>query len=64
MQSLYIHDANANPLALLTSGSYVALASSYDPYGVETVTTDSGGLGSYQGLRDRVAGWRGCPGFG
>ena len=64
MQSLYIYDANANPLALLTSGSYVALASSFDPYGVETVTTDSGGLGSYQnpytfaqGLRDRVTGW-------
>ncbi|WP_186760546.1 RHS repeat-associated core domain-containing protein [Arthrobacter alpinus] len=64
MQSLYITDGTGNPAALITSGNYVALATSYDPYGVQTITKDAGGNASVQnpytfknGIQDRTTGW-------
>jgi len=64
MQSLYVYDGTGNPTALLTSGAYAAFAYDYDPYGVRTITTDSGGNGTTQnpygfkaGIQDRVTGW-------
>ncbi|MFW6187053.1 MAG: RHS repeat-associated core domain-containing protein, partial [Actinomycetota bacterium] len=64
MQSLYVYDGIGNPLALVTSASYVATAYEYDPYGVPTLTEDSGGAGTpvnpYQfkgGLHDRTTNW-------
>lgn len=64
MQSLYVYDGTANPVALLTSSPTVAFAYDYDPYGVPTLTADSGGLGTSQnpytfkaGLQDRTTGW-------
>jgi RHS repeat-associated protein len=64
MQSLYVYDGTGNPLALVTNGSYTATAYEYDPYGVPTLTEDSGGYGTvmnpYQfkgGLHDRNTNW-------
>jgi RHS repeat-associated protein len=64
MQSLYVYDGTGNPAALITSGAYTAFAYEYDPYGVETLTTNSGGNGTHQnpylfkaGIQDRVTGW-------
>lgn len=64
MQSLYVYDGTGNPTALLTSGAYTAFAYDYDPYGVPTLTTDSGGNGTSQnpytfkaGIQGRVTGW-------
>ena len=64
MQSLYIYDGTGNPTALVTNGSYTATAYEYDPYGVPTLTEDSGGWGTpmnpYQfkgGLHDRTTNW-------
>ncbi|MCI9872814.1 RHS repeat domain-containing protein [Arthrobacter humicola] len=64
MQSLYVYDGTGNPAALITSASYRAFAYDYDPYGVPTITADSGGLGTSQnpymfkaGIQDRVTGW-------
>ncbi|WP_152683414.1 RHS repeat-associated core domain-containing protein [Kocuria sp. SM24M-10] len=60
MQSLYVYDGIGNPLALITAASYTATAYNYDPYGVATLTENSGGWGTpmnpYQfknGLYDR-----------
>jgi RHS repeat-associated protein len=60
----YDYDGTGNPTALLTSGAYTAFAYDYDPYGVRTITTDSGGNGTTQnpytfkaGIQDRVTGW-------
>ncbi|WP_326966391.1 RHS repeat-associated core domain-containing protein, partial [Arthrobacter sp. CG_A4] len=64
MQSLYIYDGTGNPAALITSTPTIAFAYDYDPYGVPTLTADSGGLGTTQnpytfkaGIQDRVTGW-------
>jgi RHS repeat-associated protein len=64
MQSLYVYDGTGNPAALITSAAYRAFAYDYDPYGVPTITADSGGLGTSQnpymfkaGIQDRVTGW-------
>lgn len=64
MQSLYIYDGTGNPAALITSGPNTALAYAYDPYGLPTLTEDSGGLGTSQnpytfkqGIQDRTTGW-------
>ncbi len=64
MQALYVYDASRNPIALLTSGAYVALAQKFDPYGTNTVTTDAGGNGPRQnpygfanGIQDRATGF-------
>lgn len=64
MQSLYVYDGTGNPTALVTNGSYTATAYEYDPYGVPTLTEDSGGWGTpmnpYQfkgGLHDRTTNW-------
>jgi RHS repeat-associated protein len=64
MQSLYVHDGTGNPTVLVTSRSYRAFAYSYDPYGVPTLTEDSGGNGTSQnpytfknGVQERTAGW-------
>ena len=64
MQSLYVYDGIGNPMALITSANYVATAYEYDPYGVPTLTEDSGGAGTpvnpYQfkgGLHDRTTNW-------
>ncbi|WP_158603876.1 RHS repeat domain-containing protein [Cryobacterium tepidiphilum] len=64
MQSLYVHDGTGNPTVLVTSGSYRAFAYSYDPYGVPTLTEDSGGNGTSQnpytfknGVQERTTGW-------
>jgi RHS repeat-associated protein len=64
MQSLYVHDGTGNPTVLVTSGSYRAFAYSYDPYGVPTLTADSGGNGTSQnpytfknGVQERTTGW-------
>lgn len=64
MASLYIFDGTGNPAALVTSGSYTAFATTYDPYGVPTLTKNSGGNGLdqnpydfKQGLQDRSTGW-------
>ncbi len=64
LASLYIFDGTGNPAALITSGSYTAFAYTYDPYGVPTLTKDSGGNGKpqnpytfKQGLQDRSTGW-------
>jgi RHS repeat-associated protein len=63
-QSLYVYDGTGNPTALLTSDSYVAFAYTYDPYGVATLTANSGGNGVPQnpylfkgGIQDRTTGW-------
>lgn len=62
--ALYIYDGTGNPAALLTDGPNTAFAYQYDPYGVPTLTEDSGGLGTTQnpytfktGIQDRVTGW-------
>ncbi|MHA7178462.1 RHS repeat-associated core domain-containing protein [Arthrobacter sp. Sr24] len=62
--SLYVYDGTGNPAALLTSGPNTAFAYQYDPYGVPTLTEDSGGLGTTQnpytfkaGIQDRNTGW-------
>ncbi|MHA7175167.1 RHS repeat-associated core domain-containing protein [Arthrobacter sp. Sr24] len=64
MVSLYVYDGTGNPAALLTSGPNTAFAYQYDPYGVPTLTEDSGGLGTTQnpytfkaGIQDRNTGW-------
>ncbi|WP_181419743.1 RHS repeat-associated core domain-containing protein [Arthrobacter psychrolactophilus] len=64
MQSLYIFDGTGNPAALVTSDAYEAFAYNYDPFGVPTLTTDSGGNGQpqnpylfKQGTQDRTTGW-------
>ncbi|MEC5179691.1 RHS repeat-associated core domain-containing protein [Arthrobacter sp. CG_A4] len=64
MQSLYIYDGTGNPAALITSTPTIAFAYDYDPYGVPTLTADSGGLGTTQnpytfkaGIQDRTTGW-------
>ncbi|MFC8304278.1 RHS repeat-associated core domain-containing protein [Specibacter sp. NPDC057265] len=64
MQSLYIYDGTGNPAALVTSESYKAFAYNYDPFGVPTLTADSGGNGAPQnpylfknGTQDRTTGW-------
>lgn len=64
LASLYIFDGTGNPAALITSGAYTAFAYTYDPYGVPTLTKDSGGNGKpqnpytfKQGLQDRSTGW-------
>ncbi|MDJ0358576.1 RHS repeat-associated core domain-containing protein [Paenarthrobacter sp. PH39-S1] len=64
MTSLYITDGTGNPTALITSGNYVAVAYAYDPYGVQTITKDTGGNATDQtpytfknGLQDRTTGW-------
>lgn len=64
LASLYIFDGTGNPAALITSGAYTAFAYTYDPYGVPTLTKDSGGNGKTQnpytfkqGLQDRSTGW-------
>ncbi|WP_155855684.1 RHS repeat domain-containing protein [Arthrobacter sp. 9MFCol3.1] len=64
MQSLYVYDGTGNPAALITSAAYRAFAYDYDPYGVPTITANSGGLGTSQnpymfkaGIQDRVTGW-------
>ena len=64
MQSLYVYDGTGNPAALLTSSPTVAFGYDYDPYGVPTLTADSGGLGTSQnpyafkaGIQDRTTGW-------
>ena len=64
MQSLYVYDGTGNPAALITSSPTIAFAYDYDPYGVPTLTADSGGLGTSQnpytlkaGIQDRVTGW-------
>ncbi|MGQ1797374.1 RHS repeat-associated core domain-containing protein [Kocuria oceani] len=64
MQSLYVFDGIGNPTALITNASYTATAYEYDPYGVPTLTEDSGGWGTpvnpYQfkgGLHDRTTNW-------
>lgn len=64
MQSLYVYDGIGNPTALITNMGYTATAYDYDPYGVPTLTKDSGGWGTpvnpYQfkgGLHDRTTNW-------
>ena len=64
MQSLYVYDGIGNPTALVTNTGYTATAYDYDPYGVPTLTEDSGGWGTpvnpYQfkgGLHDRTTNW-------
>lgn len=64
MQSLYVYDGTGNPTALVTNSGYTATAYEYDPYGVPTLTEDSGGWGTpvnpYQfkgGLHDRTTNW-------
>ncbi|MEV8183409.1 RHS repeat-associated core domain-containing protein [Specibacter sp. NPDC078692] len=64
MVSLYVYDGTGNPAALLTSGPNTAFVYQYDPYGVPTLTEDSGGLGTSQnpytfkaGIQDRNTGW-------
>jgi len=65
MQSMYVYDGTpGSPIALITSGAYVAFAYEYDPYGVPTLTQSSGGLGVDQnpftfagGVQDRTTGW-------
>ncbi|MEF3121742.1 RHS repeat-associated core domain-containing protein [Kocuria flava] len=64
MQSLYVFDGIGNPTALITNASYTATAYEYDPYGVPTLTENSGGWGTpvnpYQfkgGLHDRTTNW-------
>jgi RHS repeat-associated protein len=63
-QSLYVYDGTGDPTALLTADSYVAFAYTYDPYGVPTLQTNSGGDGVPQnpylfkgGIQDRTTGW-------
>jgi len=64
LASLYIYDGTGNPAALITSGATTAFAYTYDPFGVPTLTKDSGGNGKpqnpytfKQGLQDRSTGW-------
>lgn len=64
MQSLYVYDGTGNPSVLVTSTSYRAFAYTYDPYGVPTLTVDSGGNGTAQnpytfknGVQERTTGW-------
>lgn len=64
LASLYIFDGTGNPAALVTSGASTAFAYTYDPFGVPTLTKDSGGNGKpqnpytfKQGLQDRSTGW-------
>lgn len=63
-QTLYIYDGIGNPEAILTNLDTVATAYAYDPYGVPTLTQDTGGQGTdinpYQfkgGLHDRTTNW-------
>ncbi len=71
LASLYIYDGTGNPAALITSGATTAFAYTYDPYGVPTLTKDSGGNGKpqnpytfKQGLQDRSTGWVTSTGHG
>jgi RHS repeat-associated protein len=64
MQSLYVYDGTGNPAVLVTSDAYQAFAYSYDPYGVPTLTENSGGNGTVQnpytfksGVQERTTGW-------
>lgn len=64
MQSLYVYDGTGNPAVLVTSTAYQAFAYTYDPYGVPTLTEDSGGNGTAQnpysfksGVQERTTGW-------
>jgi RHS repeat-associated protein len=64
MQSLYVQDGTGNPVALITSTPTIAFGYDYDPYGVPTLTEDSGGLGTSQnpytfkaGIQDRTTGF-------
>lgn len=66
MQSLYIYDGSpGSPIALITSDGYQAFGYDYDPFGVPTLTDDSGGAGVSQnpytfataGVQDRTTGW-------
>lgn len=63
-QTLYRYDGIGNPEALVTNIDTVAFAYDYDPYGVPTLTQDSGGQGEpinpYQfkgGIHDRTTNW-------
>ena len=61
---MYIYDGIGNPEALVTNLDTTAFAYDYDPYGVPTLTEDSGGQGEpinpYQfkgGIHDRSTNW-------
>ena len=63
-QTMYIYDGIGNPEALVTNLDTTAFAYDYDPYGVPTLTEDSGGQGEpinpYQfkgGIHDRSTNW-------
>lgn len=63
-QTMYIYDGIGNPEALVTNLDTTAFAYNYDPYGVPTLTEDSGGQGEpinpYQvkgGIHDRTTNW-------
>jgi len=43
MNLLYLYDGTGNPVVLITSGSTVAYAYKFSPYGVPVLTEDSGG---------------------
>lgn len=60
-QMLYVYDGIGNPEAIATNLDTVATAYDYDPYGVPTLTKDSGGqatdINPYQfkgGIHDRT----------
>jgi len=65
MQSMYIYDGTpGSPIALITSSAYRGFAYEYDPYGLPTLTANSGGLGVDQnpylfagGIQDRTTDW-------
>ncbi|WP_181408443.1 RHS repeat-associated core domain-containing protein [Schumannella sp. 10F1B-5-1] len=64
VQSLYVYSGTGSPVAALTDYSYAAYAYKFDPYGVPTVTTNTGGNGYVQnpfvfsgGIQDRATGW-------
>jgi len=63
--SLYVYSGNnGSPIGLLTDQQATGFAYAYDPFGVPTVTANSGGTGLPQkpylfqgGLQDRATGW-------
>jgi len=62
--SLYVYDGTGNPTAILRDFAGAGYTYQYDPYGLPTVTSNSGGTGLPQnpflfqgGIQDRATGW-------
>ena len=62
--SMYVYSGTGNPTALLRDNGSTAYTYRYDPYGVPTLSSSSGGSGVTQnpylfkgGIQDRATGW-------